>query len=137
MKRRQSECFRNLDDPLKIFSLLTVKSCGLVLLFYAGAVLSELLFGLFSLLVGDWSFLAQIGASALLGVILAFAERHDDEHLVPSAIRYYVSRRWRVLSALCSSASPPQRLRPGLHLRSSWPSPSSEASTRPRYEHAG
>ncbi len=97
MKRRQSECFRNLDDPLKIFSLLTVKSCGLVLLFYAGAVLSELLFGLFSLLVGDWSFLAQIGASALLGVILAFAERHDDEHLVPSAIRYYVSRRWRVL----------------------------------------
>ena len=35
MKRRQSECFRNLDDPLKIFSLLTVKSCGLVLLFYA------------------------------------------------------------------------------------------------------
>jgi hypothetical protein len=97
MKRRQSECFRNLDDPLKIFSLLTVKSCGLVLLFYAGAVLSELLFGLCSLLVGDWSFLAQIGASALLGVILAFAERHDDEHLVPSAIRYYVSRRSRVL----------------------------------------
>lgn len=97
MKRRQSECFRNLDDPLKIFSLLTVKSCGLVLLFYAGAVLSELLFGLCSLIVGDWSFLAQIGASALLGVILAFAERHDDEHLVPSAIRYYVSRRWRVL----------------------------------------
>ena len=97
MKRRQSECFRNLDDPLKILSLLTVKSCGLVLLFYAGAVLSELLFGLCSLIVGDWSFLAQIGASALLGVILAFAERHDDEHLVPSAIRYYVSRRWRVL----------------------------------------
>ena len=97
MKRRQSECFRNLDDPLKIFSLLTVKSCGLVLLFYAGAVLSELLFGLCSLLFGDWSFLAQIGAAALLGVILAFAERHDDEHLVPSAIRYYVSRRWRVL----------------------------------------
>ena len=111
MKRRQSECFRNLDDPLKIFSLLTVKSCGLVLLFYAGAVLSELLFGLFSLLAGDWSFLAQIGASALLGVILAFAERHDDEHLVPSAehdalaadalvrrsARCCVSRRWRVL----------------------------------------
>jgi len=97
MKRRQSECFRNLDDPLKIFSLLTVKSCGLVLLFYAGALLSELLFGLFSLIVGGWSFLAQIGASALLGVILALAERHDDEHLVPSAIRYYASRRWRVL----------------------------------------
>jgi hypothetical protein len=97
MKRRQSECYRNLDDPLKIFSLLTVKSCGLVVLFYAGAVASELLFGLCSLLFGDWSFLAQIAAAALLGVILSFTERHDDEHLVPSAIRYYASRRWRVL----------------------------------------
>ena len=62
MTRRQSECYRNLDDPLKILSLLTVKSCGLVLLFYGGAVASELLFSLWSLLFGDWSFLAQIAA---------------------------------------------------------------------------
>ncbi len=97
MKRRQSECFRNLDDPLKIFSLLTVKSCGLVLLFYAGTVASELLFGLWSLVFREWSFLAQLGAAGLLGAVLAYTERHDDEHLVPSAIRYYASRRWRVL----------------------------------------
>jgi hypothetical protein len=97
MKRRQSECFRNLDDPLKIFSLLTVKSCGLVLLFYAGAVAAELLFGLWSLLFREWSFLAQLGAAGILGAVLAYTERHDDEHLVPSAIRYYASRRWRVL----------------------------------------
>jgi hypothetical protein len=97
MTRRHSECFRNLDDPLKIFSLLTVKSCGLLLMFYAGAVASELLFGLCSLLFGDWSFLGQLGLTFLLGAFLVFAERHDDEHLVPSAIRYYVSRRWRIL----------------------------------------
>jgi hypothetical protein len=97
MTRRQSECFRNLDDPLKIFSLLTVKSCGLVLLFYAFTVLVELLFGLVSLVFGDWSFLAQIGGALVLAAILAHAERQDDEHLVPAAIRYYVSRRWRVL----------------------------------------
>jgi len=97
MTRRQSECYRNLDDPLKILSFLTVKSCGLVLLFYAGTVVSELVFGLWSLLFSDWSFLAQIGAAAVLAAGLAYAERHDDEHLVPSAIRYYVSRRWRVL----------------------------------------
>lgn len=97
MKRRQSECFRNLDDPLKIFSLLTVKSCGLVMLFYAGCVAAELVFGLWSLFFGAWSFLAQLGAAALLAVVLVYAERHDDEHLVPSAIRYYASRRWRVL----------------------------------------
>ncbi len=97
MTRRQSECFRNLDDPLKIFSLLTVKSCGLVLLFYAGTVASELLFGLCSLFFGRWSFLGQIAATLAVGMVLAYAERHDDEHLVPSAIRYYVSRPWRVL----------------------------------------
>ncbi len=97
MKRRQSECFRNLDDPLKIFSLLTIKSCGLVLLFYAGAVGCELLFGLWSGLFREWSFLAQLGAAGILGSVLAYTERHDDEHLVPSAIRYYASRRWRVL----------------------------------------
>jgi len=97
MTRRQSECYRNLDDPLKVFSLLTVKSCGLVLLFYAALVMSELLFGLCSLLFGPWSFLAQIAAAILLGAVLAYTERHDDEHLVPSAIRYYVSRRSRVL----------------------------------------
>lgn len=97
MNRRQSECYRNLDDPLKVFSLLTVKSCGLVLLFYAVLVMSELLFGLCSLFFGAWSFLAQIGAAFVFGAMLAFTERHDDEHLVPSAIRYYASRRSRVL----------------------------------------
>ena len=97
MTRRQSECFRNLDDPLKIFSLLTVKSCGLVLLFYGVTVASELIFGLWSLVFEDWTFLGQLGAAGLLAVVLVYAERHDDEHLVPSAIRYYVSRRSRVL----------------------------------------
>jgi len=97
VKRRQSECFRNLDDPLKIFSLLTVKSCGLVLLFYAATVISELVFGFCTLLFGSWSFLGQIGAAALVATGLAIAERHDDEHLVPSAIRFYLSRRWQTL----------------------------------------
>lgn len=97
MTRRQSECFRNLDDPLKIFSLLTVKSCGLVILFYAAAVATELVFGLWSLFFHEWSFLAQLGAAGMVALFLVYAERHDDEHYVPSAIRYYVSRRWRVL----------------------------------------
>ena len=97
MTRRQSECFRNLDDPLKIFSILTVKSCGLVLLFYGAAVATELVFGLWSFLLGPWSFLGQLGAAAFLALVLVYTERHDDEHFVPSAIRYYVSRRSRVL----------------------------------------
>ncbi len=97
MNRRQSECFRNLDDPLRIFSLLTVKSCGLVILFWGVAVATELLFGIWSLFFGGWSFLGQLGATLLFAGCLVYAERHDDEHLVPSAIRYYLSRRWRVL----------------------------------------
>jgi hypothetical protein len=97
MTRRKSECLRNLDDPLKVFSLITIKSCGLVVLFYAGAVATELVFGLWSLVFGGWSFLGQLAAAGVLAVLLALAEKHDDEHLVPSAIRYYVSRRWNVL----------------------------------------
>lgn len=97
MTRRRSECLRNLDDPLKVFSLITIKSCGLVVLFFAGAVASELVFGVWSLLFGALSFLAQLAAAGALAVVLAFAEKHDDEHFVPSAIRYYVSRRWLVL----------------------------------------
>lgn len=97
MTRRKSECLRNLDDPLKVFSLLTIKSCGLVLFFYAATVATELVFGLWSLVFGPWSFLGQLGGAALLAIALAFAERHDDEHLVPSAIRYYFFRRWLIL----------------------------------------
>jgi hypothetical protein len=99
MTRRQSECFRNLDDPLKIFSLLTVKSCGLVFLFYGATIASELVFGVWTLLFGGWSFLAQLGAAMVLAALLFYAERNDDEHLVPSALRYYASRRWRVVYA--------------------------------------
>jgi len=95
--RRTSECFRNLDDPLRVFSLLTVKSCGLVVLFYGVAVGTELVLGLWSLFFGAWSFLAQLGAALVLAIALVYAEHHDDEHLVPSALRYYASRRWLVL----------------------------------------
>lgn len=97
MTRRRSECYRNLDDPLKIFSLLTVKSCGVVLLFYAGTVATELVFGLWSLLFHGWSFLAQLGAAAILAIALVCAERYEDEHYLPAAIRYLVSQRWRTL----------------------------------------
>jgi hypothetical protein len=97
MTRRRSQCLRNLDDPLKVFSLLTIKSCGLVFLFYAGAVATELVFGLWTVFFGPWSFVAQLAAAGLLAIALVFAEKHDDEHLVPSAISYYVSRRWRIL----------------------------------------
>ena len=60
-------------------------------------VMTELFFGLWSLLFREWSFLAQLGVAGLFAAVLAYTERHDDEHLVPSAIRYYASRRWGVL----------------------------------------
>jgi hypothetical protein len=97
LNRRRSECLRNLDDPLKVFSLLTIKSCGLVVMFYAAAVASELVFGIWSVVFGPWSFLGQLGAAGLLAIGLAIAEKHEDEHFVPSAARYYLSRRWRIL----------------------------------------
>lgn len=97
MARRQTPVLRNLDDPLRILGFLSLRSCGLVLLFFAGAHALEALFGLLSLLFGTWAFLVELAASGMLAVLLSVAERADDEHLVPSAIRYLLARPWAVL----------------------------------------
>jgi hypothetical protein len=95
--RRQTPVLRNLDDPLRILGFLSLRSCGLVLFFFAGLHALEALFGLLSLVFGTWAFLAELGASGVLAVLLSVAERADDEHLVPSAIRYLLGRPWTVL----------------------------------------
>ena len=97
MARRSSPVLRNLDDPLRILNLLSLRSCALVLVVYAGANALEVLLGLFTLLFGGLAFLGELGVAALVACVLALAERSDDEHLVPSALRYYASGSWRVL----------------------------------------
>jgi hypothetical protein len=97
MARRQTTVLRNLDDPLRVLGFLSLRSCGLVLVFFAALHSLEALLGVMSLLAGSWAFLAEIGATGLLAVGLSIAERTDDEHLVPSAIRYYLSRPHAVL----------------------------------------
>ena len=92
MARRQTPVLRNLDDPLRVLGLLSLRSCGLVLFFFAALHSLEAVTGIVSLLTGTWAFLAELAASAGLAVVLSVAERTDDEHLVPSAIRYYLSR---------------------------------------------
>ncbi len=99
MARRQTEVLRNLDDTLKILNFLTMRSCGLVLMFYSLFYGAELLFSAFSLLFGAAGVLVQFFLTGLCAVALSWVERHEDEHYVPSAIRYYVSRPWRVLYA--------------------------------------
>jgi hypothetical protein len=97
MARRQTPVLRNLDDRLKVLGFLSLRSCGLVLIAFAAVHGVEALFGLVSLLVGTWAFLLELGLAAALGVVLHIAERADDEHLVPSALRYLLDRPWAVL----------------------------------------
>jgi hypothetical protein len=99
MARRQTEVLRNLDDTLKILNFLTMRSCGLVLMFYSLCYGAELLFSAFTLTFGALNSLAQIALTGACAVALSWVERHEDEHYVPSAIRYYLSRPWRVLYA--------------------------------------
>ncbi len=99
MARRQTEVLRNLDDNLKVLNFLTLKSCGLVVVFYTLCYSLELFLHLFSLVFGAFGVLAQFAFTAVFAVALASVERHEDEHYVPSAIRYYQSRPWRYLFA--------------------------------------
>lgn len=97
MPRRQTPVLRNLDDPLRILNLLSLRSCSLVLFAYALATGLEVAFGVFTLLCGAFAFLGELAVAALVAFVLALAERSDDEHLVPSLLRYYVAGAPRVL----------------------------------------
>ncbi len=99
MARRQSDVLRNLDDTLKVFHLLTMRSCGLVVMFYSLCYAAELLFHVFSLLFGAIGPMVQLALTAACAMALAWVEKHEDEHFVPSAIRWWVARPWRVLYA--------------------------------------
>ena len=86
-KRRQSEVLRNIDDTLLVFNFLSVRSLMLSISAY---LIAWGLLDLFAL-IGN-PFLVIHVFIAVVMLLLAWAERHDDEHLVPSAIRYYVRR---------------------------------------------
>jgi hypothetical protein len=92
MARRQTPVLRNLDDPLRVLGLLSLRSCGLVLFFFAALHGVEATTGLVSLLTSGWAFLAELVAAGAVAVLLSVAERTDDEHLVPSALRFYLGR---------------------------------------------
>jgi hypothetical protein len=99
MARRQSEVLRNLDDVLRVFHLLTMRSCGLVLMFYSLCYAAELVLHVFSLAFGTLGPVMQFVATAACAMGLSWVEKHEDEHYVPSAIRYWLGRPWRVLYA--------------------------------------
>ena len=95
MPRRQTEVLRNLDDSLRILNLLTLRSCGLVVVFYSLCFALELAFGAFTALFGPGGFPAQLALTAALAFALSWVEKHDEEHYVPSALRYLAERPWR------------------------------------------
>ena len=94
---RQTEVLRNIDDTLRVFNLLTLKSCGLVVLVYAGCYSAELTLRLFTMIFGPLASLAQFVVAGMAGAALSWVERHEDEHFVPSAIDYFRQRPWRII----------------------------------------
>lgn len=97
MAKRQSDVLRNLDDTLKLFGVISLRSCGLVIMFFSVAFGLEWGLKLWSLVFGGAAILMVVGVTAALLVALAIVENREDENLVPSAIRYYLRRPWRVI----------------------------------------
>jgi len=105
-RRRRSEVFRNIDDSLKVLGVLSMKSLGLLFLLYAALYLLDVGLGLSRLLFGRAGALIELLVLASAALVLSYAERQDDEHLVPAMLRFHLSRRSRVLY---SAAAPDGR----------------------------
>jgi len=95
--KRQSDVLRNLDDTLKLFGVISLRSCGLVIMFFSVAFGLEWGLKIWSLLFGSLAILTIVAVTAVMVAALAIVENREDEHLVPSAIRYYLKRQWRVV----------------------------------------
>jgi hypothetical protein len=90
--RRQTGVLRNLDDPLKL-GPLTVRSWGVVLVAFSVLAAVDQLTGLLSLLPPfRLGMVWEVLGAAATALSLAYMERHEDEHFVPSLIRFYLSR---------------------------------------------
>lgn len=110
MARRQSQVHKNLSDTLKLFGVISFRSCGLVVVVNGLLQAVELLGHPFSRLLGDFFGIAfQLGVTALVATLLAWVERYADEHYVPSAIRYYTQRPWRVLYSAARNERGPRQ----------------------------
>ncbi len=93
--KRQTEVLRNLDDPLKL-GPLTVRSWGVVLVAFSALAAVDQLTGLLSLLPPfRLGMLWEVLGAAATALTLGYMERHEDEHFVPSLIRFYLSRPGR------------------------------------------
>jgi hypothetical protein len=92
--RRQTGVLRNLDDPLKL-GPLTVRSWGVVMVAFSALAAVDLT-GLLSLLPPfRLGMVWEVLGAAATALSLAYMERHEDEHFVPSLIRFYLSRPGR------------------------------------------
>ncbi|HWW92803.1 MAG TPA: hypothetical protein VN375_05520 [Vicinamibacteria bacterium] len=90
--RRQTGVLRNLDDPLKL-GPLTVRSWGVVLVAFSVLAAVDQFTGLLSLLPPfRLGMVWEVLGAAATALTLAYMERHEDEHFVPSLIRFYLSR---------------------------------------------
>lgn len=96
-RRRQSEVYRNIDDPLKVMGVLSLKSCSMLVALYGVSYVLDFVTDFWRRAFGPGAFLLELALFAAVAFVLMYAEKHDDEHLVWSMLRYWASRRTRVL----------------------------------------
>jgi hypothetical protein len=100
MAKRVSEPLRNLDDSLRVFHVLTFRSCGVVLAFFSLCHGLEWQFKVWTLFLGSLSFAFELALAGALALLLAWIEHHDDEFFVPSAVAFYADALFQRLPPL-------------------------------------
>ncbi len=112
MARRQTQVHKNLSDTLKLFGVISFRSCGLVVVVNGLLQAIELMGHPLARLLGDFAgIVLQFAITGAVAVALAWIERYTDEYHVPSAIRFFVQRDWRYLySAARNERGPRQSL---------------------------
>ena len=92
MARRSRPVRKLLDEPLKVAGLLTLRSCGVVFCVYGVCYfVLELMFGLWSRLLGGWSLFGPIACAVAVGAILRLAEVNVDDFLARLRTAYETS----------------------------------------------
>ena len=98
MARRVHTVDRNLGDAVRGWGGISAYNLGLLAVGYAVLQMIEVLFRVWSALLGRAAgFLFPLVVALVAAVVLSRVERRHGAHHALSALRYYARRRWRFI----------------------------------------
>jgi len=96
--RRVHTVDRNVGDAVRGWGGISAYNIGLLAVGYAALQVLEVLFHVWSALIGRAAgFLFPLGVALLAALVLSRIERRHGAHHALSALRYYAQRRWRFI----------------------------------------